>query len=298
MQEFKIFVLLLVSLGCVQAQARAAATSQWKIERISLTPTGEAAGRFTALVSRAATPETISLAADVPFIAVKEYFVAGDRLAVIGTGKNTDGVVVFDLVRQQEIDWFYCYQPQKAWNDSIVYIEWYPNHITERTTDVVLVYDLTKSPVANRLEKNAPQTFPPSRSAKPTRVGLPVYPDSNLKDQSYRNVVDNQDEVRLVLGGPGFLTMPKRRLVFVASEEPGGDASSIQNSLVVIDLSKGITAASVNHVHIPEESFKVKTKTPGFVRVSAMQVASANMVRLSIPKIEYGIGELLVEIPE
>src|SRR3974390_1529697 len=119
MNKSGVFVLLLFSLAWIQI--RAATTSQWKIEHSDVSPTSEGTGRFTALVSHAGMPQAIRLSADVPFTGLKESFVTDDKLAVIGTGENTDAVVVVDLVHQENIDWFYCYQPQRVWNNWIAY---------------------------------------------------------------------------------------------------------------------------------------------------------------------------------
>lgn len=296
MQKF-MFIILFSLLFAHRANGEGAA-SKWKVEQTNLSDTTEISARFTAVISRMGDPRKVHLNSDVPLTSLKETFVASDKLVVIGIARDTSAVVVFDLIQEKQIDRFFCYQPQRAWDNWIVYIEWYPNHTPERVTDVVLLYDLTKAPAANRLATNLSEALSPLRHATPTRVGIPIYPEANITRRFYQNVVDQQDEVRLILGGPGFLAMPTKNLIFVVCEEPGGDASSILNYLIAVDLSHGPTAVSVKRVSIPEEQFTVKSKIPGYVRITGIQVASRDTVRLSVPKDQYGVESILVDIPK
>jgi len=80
----------------------------WKIERATLTSHSQMARSFAASVSRIGQAKTFELSASVPMTKVEDYFVSGNKLAVIGEAGGASAVVVFDLTRRQKTDWFYC----------------------------------------------------------------------------------------------------------------------------------------------------------------------------------------------
>lgn len=277
-----------------------AATSDhaWRIEYARLSPQGEGSGRFTATISKPGGGENYQLDSHVPLTTLGQYFVEGNKLVLLGDAEAIEAVVVFDLSSKRVIDWFYCYAPQRVWDHWIVYVELSPTHpFQNRFTDVVLLYDVSKSPLANRMGERASPVPPPSPGPNgPTRVGAPVYPEYNAAHQSYDNLVMDQADVRLVLGGPGFLPMPNERLVFVVSEEPGGDANTISDRLVVVDLSNGAARAVIRNVSIPEATLKRNPYRPGYVKVNGLQTVPPNTVRLSVSEQDYGVDSILVDI--
>jgi hypothetical protein len=70
-----------------------------------------------------------------------------------------------------------------------------PDHGARWPTDVVLIYDLEKSPSQNRLGAASTTQTPPPTSDTSTWVGFPVYPSANAANGNYMTVVpDGADE--------------------------------------------------------------------------------------------------------
>jgi|SRR5277367_2649995 len=286
-----LFVVLIVAANFGYTSTHPA--GHWEIKSAKLTPQPEQRGHFVATVSKVGQGPEVKVEGDVPISELQDSFVVGDKLVALGRGGNADAVIIFDLLQRGKSDWFYCYQPQRVWDNLIAYVEWYPNHTPERVTDVVLLYDITKSPAENRQGKLGERAIAPTN---PTRVGFPIYPESNASQNSYLNTVENQASVRLILGAPNFLALNNNKLVIAVGEEPGGDAATLRNYLVVVDLSGGISQAAIRRLPIPTDTFK-KGIGSAYVQITSMEVVSANTVRLHVPEIEYGVDSVLVNIP-
>ncbi len=270
-----------------------AEVSDWKVESVHLAPLPENRGHFTAVVSGAGRVQKVKLESDVPMDEILENYVSADKFVLLGHGGNTDSVVIFDLLRGTKIDWFYCYQPQRIWENSIAFVEWYPNHGQDRFTDVVLVYDLTKGPAENRQGTLRQSRISPTN---PITVGFPIYPVSNAARNSYVNTVEDQADVRLILGPTNFLPMSKKRLVIAVGEEPGGDARTLTNHLEVVDLSQGFGKVTVKSFPIPIETLPQKSAT-AYVQITHMEKVSEHTILLQIPKTEYGADRIEVNVP-
>jgi len=283
-------LFLAFSINCCAAEAT------WKVEGIALSPATQLSRRFSALISKDGTEPT-KLEANVVLTSVRHWFVSRDKLAVLGDAGNSGAVVIFDLTQSRQIDWFYCYEPQQVTSDWIVYVEWYPNHTPEITTDVVLLYDLANTPQQNRIDQQTATMIPPPDSARPTRVGTPIYPESNARKKMYSNVAE-QGDVRLVLGGPGFVSMAHDRIAFIVSVQPSGDASEMSDQIIVVDLSKGVREGIIKSLPIPVYSLAKPPERPGFVRVTGIESIAPNRLRLRVPKDQYGVDSIIVTIPE
>jgi hypothetical protein len=285
-----------LSLFLVLAVHCFAGETNWKVEGIALAPATELSRHFSASIWKEGVEPT-KLEAVVPLTSVQHWFVSGNKLAVLGNASNSGAVVIFDLAQRRLLDWFYCYEPQQVNSDWIAYVEWYPNHTPDITTDVVLLYDLAKTPQQNRIEQETTTTIPPPESARPTRVGIPIYPELNARKETYNNIIGEHGDVRLVLGGPGFVSMPHDRIVFIAFAQPGGDASMMSDQIIVVDLSKGIREGIIESVPIPVNSLPKPPERPDFVRVTGIETVAPDKLRLQVPKDQYGIENILVALP-
>lgn len=261
----------------------------WNIRELKLLPGSEPEHRLT--ISAANVDASFQIDSDVPLSNISSYFVWNNHLAVLGAAGRADAVVVFDLFKRAKIDWFYCYQPTRISDDLVAYVEWYPSHSSALPSDVVLVYDMAQNPEQNRFQRGHSESV---QQLDRVRVGTPVFPERNANGKSYSNTVENQSMVDLVLGPPGFLGMPHRRLVFVAAKEPGGDATTISNRLTVVDLSRGLRVVSSYQIAIPTDG--LKGKHAGYVRVTAMRLESPFTVRLFVPAADYGVDSIVVDI--
>lgn len=90
---------------------------------------------------------------------------------------------------------------------------------------------------------------------------------------------------------------PDKKLVFVVSEEPR-DARVISDHLAIVNLTKGLGAPISTSMRIPEEQLKIKPKKPGFIRVSSLELETPTKLRVSVPKDEYGVGNMEVRLPD
>lgn len=172
---------------------------------MNLSPNTDGSARVTATLSQEGSSRKVTVDSDVPFTHLQQFFMASEKLALLGKASNTDAVAVFDLKSGNELDWFYCYAPQRVWENCIAFVEWYPNHTPELTTDVVLIYDLGISPYANRIDNSAAKVLPPiKKTGRQTRVGVPIFPESNVTHGTCTNVVEDQKQVHLISGGTGF----------------------------------------------------------------------------------------------
>jgi hypothetical protein len=222
-------------------QLAAAPPAAWKIEALDLKPDAEnGEGQLSAIVIGQAGGERVELSARIPMERICESFVTGDKLVLLGAAHNPQAVVIFDIRQRKPIDWFLCYSPRRVSDQLIVFVEFYFAHEAGgEPTDVVLVYDLAKSPLENRLKKTPGMTLPPDRSDDAlVEVGVPVYPEWNARQRSYENIVTEPAAARHVLGQGGYVLVDASKLVFLASE--GEEFPNVLNYLVVVNLTGGL----------------------------------------------------------
>jgi hypothetical protein len=272
-----------------------ASESTWKVDKVSLTPESNLAGRLTVGLSRGGS--TFEITSEVRLTAVSDEFVFRDRLVVIGkVGERgqASGVVIFDLASRKLLDWFVCWEAMRISESWIASVEWYPEHGMRWPTDVVLIYDLDKSPGQNRLANAQPRFTPQLIGDSSVAVGFPVYPAANAVGGTYTNVVPDAESAVRVLGAPFFLLLPSRWLVFVAAQ--GTDYASSENHLVVVDLSHGLLKPPARNVEIPREGFKKTGKNPDMTQIEGMEPVGEGSVRLLLPESEYGVNNEVVDL--
>jgi hypothetical protein len=229
----------------------------------------------------------------VRLTSVKSSLVRHDRLAVFGPAGRTSAVVVLDLAEKRLADWFFCTEPTPVSANWIAYVEWYPRFWTPR--EVVLLYDLDKTPAENRLPTAARLPVPAPLDNAPVQVGIPVYPQSNVQEGSYRNVVEGRGSSDTILVNLSFLLLQAERLVFVAAQ--GRDYSDSRDFLVSVDLSRGLERPVIRSFDIPKAQLQKLGENPDFIQITALEALSDDSVRLVIPRSEYGMSSLVVDLP-
>ncbi len=278
-------------------------STKWRIEGVSLAadtepahklPDGSAPNKLTAAISSTETRGRFELSTDVRLTEIADSFIWGDRLAVLGRAGRASAVVIFDLARRQMSDWFFCIEPRRIAPGWIAYVEWYPRLFGEAPREVVLIYDLDKAPAENRLPIANHVAIPAPVTAAPVLVGMPVYPEINVQERSYANVVENPADNETVLAYLSFLLLPQKRLVFVAAE--GQDFMSSRDFLVVVNLSLGINHPVVKSVGIPKDQLEKPGENPQFVKITGIEPIGENSVRLLVPKSEYGVSSIVVNL--
>jgi len=269
----------------------------WKVTQLSLEPHTELSSTLTATVTNNTLREPNKISTTVPLTRIDDYFVAGDKLAVMGEAGRANAVVVIDLPSSRKIDWFYCYYPKRISPEWILYVEFYPTLGAGAPTDVVLLYDLAISPAGNRLEKASNEAIQAAETKSPTRVGIPIFPEQNASKRSYVNHLGDEEKAKAqqVLAHT-FVLLPPKRVVFVAAQ--GEDFPRSHDYLVVVDLSDGFAKARYRTVDIPKDQLQRPGQNPHFVQVNDAEAVSGNKVRLYVPQTEYGVGSILVDIPD
>lgn len=295
------FVLSVTGVACAGAT-----TDRWRIETVDLTAHTEFARTLRAVVADSRQKASVALTADVVLTKVRDSYIYGDRLVVYGEAVNVGAVVVFDLLRRREIDWFFCWRSKQVWPGKILSTEWYPAHGFGTTyDDVLLLYDLRKSPLENRPTASPTLRLPlppESQDSATSDVGIPIYPQTNVEKNSYENA--NADGVPWhVIQWETLATLSSERLAFIVSEV-GKSTSS--NWLVIIDLSRGSGSVESKKVDIPKDQLHVDVEwlkdhrrpyNPDLVVVTRIEEVSPTQVRLHVPAGKYGVSSIVVDIP-
>ena len=285
-----VYLILTFCCSCL-------AGSAWRIEAIELHPGGERGQHVvTAIVSSEVTGDRVKLSASIPLVRIDEQFVTGDKLVLIGDADRPQAVAIFDLRTRNLTDWFVCYAPQRVSEHWLAFVEFYFPHVSGgEPTDVVLIYDLSKSPSENRLEREPGMKFPPGVLDEAAQhVGTPVYPAWNVEQKSYRNVVADQTETRgAAMGMGGFALVGTSKLVFVASE---GTFPDKYNYLIAVDLSAGADHPMPRKIDIPKGRVRKPDRFPNFTTVIRVEAVSPTAVRIYVPESDYGRGSIVVDI--
>lgn len=282
-----------VFFSCALAHADVSKPT-WNISGLTLSPLNDQVHRLSFRASQEAH-FSYAMSTEVVLTTVDSSFVWGNKLAVLGDAGRSQALVIFDLKNRKEIDWLFCYEPQRIGATWVAYVEFYPAHSTGNPRDVVLVYDLARSPRDNRLEVSSPLRLPPHRRDYPVHVGIPVYPDSNAQEKTYINEVVSEGNSGQILGPPFFLLLSSKRLVFLCSI--GSDYDDYVTYLIAVDLSKGLRNAYSKTVPIPFAQLPKRTGNPNFLPALKLQEAGAMAVRILLSKPDYGTISIVVKIP-
>ncbi len=129
----------------------------------------------------------------------------------------------------------------------------------------------------------------------PTQVGAPIYPESNIQQKSYQNVVENPTQSETVLLNASFLMLPRFRLILVSRQ--GEDFLRSWDYVVVVDVSHGIANPVIQRIDIPKNQLKKPGENPQFVKVMGIEAVPPDTVRLSVPQAEYGVNSVVVHVP-
>ncbi len=302
MKVYHIAALALVVLG---NRLDGQLTANWKIAGISLTadtdathrlPDGTSPNNLTIVATNQATGSQLTISNCVRLTTVTDAFIRDTRIAVLGRAGRASAVVIFDITQRRLSDWFFCIQPRRVSDNWIVYVESYPSHLYgANPQEVVLIYDLSRSPAKNRLPSAAKLPIPAPVLLSPTQVGTPIYPESNVREQSYTDIVPEESTPETVQTFLPFLMLSGQRLLFMATR--GKDFPSSADYLIVVNLSHRIDRPSIQALDIPKDQLKKPGENPNFIQVTGIEAASPDSVRLFVPRSEYGVSSINVSIP-
>jgi len=186
---------------------------------------------------------------------VRKLDIYQDKLVVYGSVESkASGLTVVDLQRGEELDFMLGYHPQRSSTGRyVIYRKFYPRFSPpEVQSDLVLIYDLARSPNENRLGgESSPvglRVGSPEHLLASERVGYPIYPLANVRDRSYQVWVEKPAQRHLVVGG--FLWGQQDERVLFVDRQEGKD------SVVVVDLSGGLERPKVAKLPLEEASFQ------------------------------------------
>lgn len=101
--------------------------------------------------------------------------------------------LIINLSSLELIDtlWSYRYSVSKD-NRYIAFIEHYPRSLPSGAfgKDVILLYDMDKSPQQNRIENNG--------KLSTRKCGIPIFPEKNMSEKDYTNIVYQEIENNVV----------------------------------------------------------------------------------------------------
>ncbi|MCC7174605.1 MAG: hypothetical protein IT159_05365 [Bryobacterales bacterium] len=288
-------VTAMPSLGG-QPGAPGVPVTAWKIEKLTVAPVKQGVRSLTASVLRLSPLQRIDISAQVVLSKVDDAFIWEDRLVLLGEAGRASGVEIFDLARKAKVDWFYCYQPSRISDNWIAYKEFYHGAAQGPVVpiEVLLVYDLARTPSENRMEKEPGQKFPlptAEGSDSAVEVGVPVYPESNVRLRSYQIVFETVSSGRFIDAGT-FALLPSKQLIFRCTEQwPSMGIIGSREYLVVVDLSRGLDNPRYHTIGFP----RMGKHITNIVRIEA---DTPRTVRLVFPKGEYNVDSMVVALPE
>ena len=291
----RTIALALLSLT-IALHPTSALAPAWTVDSVSLQRgESEDAPSSLAITARnASTGSRTSLTDRVVLTQVDSTFVHDNRLVVLGRAHRVSAVYIFDLRTGKREDWFLCMIPSRIASDWIAYIEWYPNHATADFSDVVLIYDLTRSPIENRFGQEKLDTIPAPDTGAPTRIGIPVYPEFNARTKSYDNVAQSLAAVDSVLLAANPFIMVGDCLVFVAIH--GEYPATRSEDIAVIDLSQGPEQSAFREVDIPRQAFPKHGQVWPLINLEALRPDGDDAVRLFVSQANYGVSSVRVDL--
>lgn len=282
--------------------------NRWKIANAHIEARTGTVRRLSVSVTDSRHLTTFTLSADVVLSNVREHIVYRDKLALLGDAGSTRAVVVFDLMRREQIDWFYCDASKQVLPGKLVSATWAPNHAGGLLFDTVLVlYDLAKAPSENRLKRSPNLHFPWPAEAEDREpvinVGVPIYPQANADEASYFATPREPGEPTLGVDVRTMVALSRQKLVFVASK--GVTGQDAIDWLEVLDLPRGATKAKSRRIPIPIEQLHPGSHwvnlhqpfNPKWVPINQIDVISSTHVRLYLSPEEYDIDSFDVHIP-
>ncbi len=238
--------------------------------------------------------ESTNVSARVPLTAVSEAFIQGNKLVVTGRAQNAFAVEIFDATTGEKLDWLYCSTPTRVSDQLLVYVESYPDHTPYDYNTVLLAYDLSRSPLDNRLTEEKKSTIPAPEHDSPTRVGIPIFPEYNARRKSYDQLAKSASQIEQILLGIPFLSLGQD-LIFAFSVG-GPQFPDLTGYLGVVDLSRGIENTRFKRIDIPKQGLRYPGQNPKFVQIKAIEPDGPDAVKLLVFEGVYGVPNILVSL--
>lgn len=218
--------------------AHGSLAAEWTIDKVQISPSGtEGYGQLHASLHQQ-PGHNKEINASTISNHLLSAFTFKDKLVLFGDAGRAQSVEIFRISTGDKVDWFICYDQWRVSANLIASTEFYHTLAAGTPVDVVLAYDLTKTPRENRLTQ--PPHIPPELSDQPTSVGIPIYPPENASSGSYRNRLADA-HARFSVVGSSYLVSDARWLTFETIQFV--DERRTGSAIVVVDLSHGLLHA-------------------------------------------------------
>lgn len=178
------------------------------------------------------------------------YLLPSTKVAVVGRVlPNTSIVTVLDLRTGAIVDSFYCFDPSVSKDrKKMAYVKVYPAHFVEGVSAQYMVYDFMRSAAENR----------PKHALLNNKidVGFPVYPPGSLNRSG-----DNMglgESLQHGMASSGFFWLESGDHFSFA------DRSAKSVSVVLVDISGGLTSPRVTTVPLPVREIVSEDRCPDF----------------------------------
>lgn len=146
--QTRCWLLLLVLGGSALNLLGQKGTERWRLDSANIElSSGAWNGQLHAKLSTILGPQ-VHTTISTPAVSstIDQVYVSGDRLVVLGDAGRTQAVEIFDIPSGRKVDWFFCYSPKRISRSMIASTEFYPTMTADVPTDVLLIYNLLKSP--------------------------------------------------------------------------------------------------------------------------------------------------------
>ena len=175
----------------------------------------------------------------------KLYLFENNKLVVHGNLERADIIYIVDCETNNVVDMFWCYNPVLApLNRFWVYENFYPYHgLKSIQTTVVLVYDMKRTPLENRVPVKGYTEWPE------VQVGLPIYPKPYVEAKAYVLPRQQQENPFWYLRESPFLwSQDANDVVFLCNHQE-------QTYIVRVNISAGINKPKIFEAPVDVGSF-------------------------------------------
>jgi hypothetical protein len=171
----------------------------------------------------------------------------GSSLVFFGeVGRSAHDVNIFDVATGKLRDSFLCYGCQMSPSGKyLLFKHWYPR-FAERflTSDVLLIYDLSSTPAANRIGGSVETDAVGHPVFPQDAVGHPIFPQKNVAAKSVDSLAAENDTDLDVISGAGFVWGENDSSILFVNIRKSG------LWLETVDLSKGLSAVQLKEKKI------------------------------------------------
>lgn len=175
----------------------------------------------------------------------KLYLFENNKLVVHGNLERADIIYVVDCETDNVVDMFWCYGPvlspsKRFW----AYEKFYPYHgLKSIQTTVVLVYDMERTPLENRVPVQGYTEWPK------VQVGLPIYPGPYVEGKAYLLPRQQQENPFWYLrSSPLLWSANATDVVFLCNHEK-------QTYIVRVNISAGVERPNIFEALVNVGSF-------------------------------------------